>query len=405
MPSRHVWGLCDAESALVTCDDDAESAHLTFFRCAESAHRSDLPTRESHAHSRSYPQTAQDQVSAAHRWGQPLCHEALSPSSATRSCRRTSRSRLISRSLTGPPSARPGSTVTTCTGWWRMASSPARSGMCTSPRRCRIRSSSGARASALWCPPDAVVCDRHAGWLHGAEMVLAPGEHLALEPIRIFLPAGRGRLRNGLADSGERTFRFDDIVEIDGLRVTTPIRTAWDSVATGGRSVRCRPRSDAPARRVLRGGIARQGSPDSGATRWVTSTACDGTARGRPSGIAPRVVLRLRWIEVLVFRPTPQFEVWDGGEFLARLDLASEELRWAAEYDGDEWHSSPEQRTHDRARRELCEQRANWLITPFRKENLFGRHQNAERLLRVGLPMHDPGSAFASPSGSPSRRN
>jgi hypothetical protein len=98
----------------------------------------------------------------------------------------------------------------------------------------------------------------------------------------------------------------------------------------------------------------------------------------------PESVLRLRWIEVLVFRPTPQFEVWDGGQFLARLDLASEELRWAAEYDGDEWHSSPEQRTHDRARRELCEQRANWLITPFRKENLFGRHQNAERLLRVG---------------------
>ncbi len=66
----------------------------------------------------------------------------------------------------------------------------------------------------LVVPSDAVVCDRHAGWLHGAEMVLAPGEHLALDPIRVFLPAGRGRLRNGLADSGERTFRSDDVVEL-----------------------------------------------------------------------------------------------------------------------------------------------------------------------------------------------
>jgi hypothetical protein len=80
----------------------------------------------------------------------------------------------------------------------------------------------------LVVPSDAVVCDRHAGWLHGAEMVLAPGEHLAMDPIRIFLPAGRGQLRNGLADSGERTLRPDDIVEVNGLRVTTPIRTAWD---------------------------------------------------------------------------------------------------------------------------------------------------------------------------------
>jgi len=77
-------------------------------------------------------------------------------------------------------------------------------------------------------PPDCVVVDRHAGWLHGAQMILAPGEHLDLRPLSVFLPAGRGRLRNGLAASGERQLRPDDVVEVDGLRVTTPLRTAWD---------------------------------------------------------------------------------------------------------------------------------------------------------------------------------
>jgi hypothetical protein len=53
----------------------------------------------------------------------------------------------------------------------------------------------------LVAPADAVIVDRHAGWLHGAQMVLRPNEHLELRPVTMFLPAGRGRLRNGLAES------------------------------------------------------------------------------------------------------------------------------------------------------------------------------------------------------------
>lgn len=236
----------------------------------------------------------------------------------------------------------------------------------------------------LVVPPDAVVCDRHAGWLHGAEMVLAPGEHLDLAPIRVFLPAGRGRLRNDLADSGERSFRPTDIMEINGLRVTTPIRTAWDL----GRD-RWPERSLCGLDQMLRLGVFSHQELAAGVERFrgmrwvrvlrVMVPLADGRAES-----PPETVLRLRWIEVLVFVPIPQLEVWHGGEFLARLDLACEELRWGAEYDGAEWHSTPEQLVHDRERRALCERRADWLITPFRKENLFGPKQNAEQLLRVG---------------------
>ncbi len=236
----------------------------------------------------------------------------------------------------------------------------------------------------LMVPADAVVTDRHAGWVHGAEMVLAPNEHLELSPVRIFLPAGRGRLRNELADSGERTFNPDDIVELNGLRVTTPIRTAWDL----GRN-RWPERSLSALDQMLRLGAFTKEELTFGVgrfrrMRWVTvlrvmAPLADGRAESPPES-----VLRLRWIEVNLPAPIPQLEVWDGADFLARLDLANEELRFAAEYDGAEWHASPEQQAHDRARRRAAQDRADWWIRPFVKENLFGPTQNAERMLIEG---------------------
>lgn len=250
----------------------------------------------------------------------------------------------------------------------------------------RLPDSIGLRLASLRLvvPPDAVVCDRHAGWAHGADMVLAPGEHLALGAIRVFLPAGRGRLRNELADSGERAFRPDDVVEVDGLRLTTPIRTAWDL----GRQ-RWPERSIAAMDQLLRlGAFSKQelvaGVERFRGMRWVRVLRAVAPLTDHRAESPPESVLRLRWIETLPFAPTPQYEVWDDGEFLARLDLANEQWRFAAEYDGAEWHSSEEQRLHDRARRELCSERGGWVIVPVRKENLYGPAQDAEARLRAG---------------------
>lgn len=236
----------------------------------------------------------------------------------------------------------------------------------------------------LVVPADAVVVDRHAGWLHGATMVLAPGEHLKLQPISIFLPAGRGRLRNPLSDSGERTLRPDDVVELEGLRMTTPIRTAWDL----GRH-RWPERSLAAMDQMLRlGAFTREqliaGVERFRGMRWVrtlrvTAQYVDGRAESPPES-----VLRLRWIEVGLPTPQPQLEVWADGQFLARLDLANEMLRFAAEYDGAEWHSSPEQLEHDRDRRRDVEEH-DWLVQPFTKDNVFGRAENAHQLLVAGV--------------------
>lgn len=235
----------------------------------------------------------------------------------------------------------------------------------------------------LVVPPDAVIGDRHAGWLNGAQMVLAPNEHLNLAPLRTFLPPGR-RLRNPLVDGGERMLRAEDVIEIDGLLVTTPIRTAWDLGRT-----RWPDRSLPALDQMLRLGAFTKDELIAGVGRfrgyrWVTVLRvmvliADGRAESPPES-----VLRLRWIEVHLPTPVPQIEVRAGGDFIARLDIGNEDLRFAAEYDGAEWHSTPEQQAHDRRRRKAAEERAGWLVQPFVKENLFGRQQDAERLLVEG---------------------
>lgn len=237
----------------------------------------------------------------------------------------------------------------------------------------------------LIVPEDAVVVDRHAGWLHGAEMTLEPNEHLNLAQIRVFLPAGRGRLRNGLADSGERTFLPADLMELGGLRLTTPIRTAWDL----GRN-RWPERSLAAMDQLLRTDLFTKEELVAGVerfkgARWVTTLRgmahlADGRAESPPESI-----LRLRWIEAHLPTPVPQLEVRQDGELLARLDLGNEELLYGAEYDGAEWHSTEEQQAHDRRRRKACEEQAGYLVDAFTKSNLWGATANVEQVLRASI--------------------
>ncbi len=54
------------------------------------------------------------------------------------------------------------------------------------------------QALSLVVPPDAVVTDESAGWLHGAEMVLAPGRPGDVPPVTIFQRTHGLRLRNGV---------------------------------------------------------------------------------------------------------------------------------------------------------------------------------------------------------------
>lgn len=54
---------------------------------------------------------------------------------------------------------------------------------------------------------------------------------------------------------------------------------------------------------------------------------------------------------------------------------------FGSEYDGERFHSTPEQRAHDEARRREI-WRAGWPVETFRKEHVFGPRQSAEQRLR-----------------------
>lgn len=238
-----------------------------------------------------------------------------------------------------------------------------------------------AAALRLVAPPDCVVVDRHAGWLLGAQMVLAPGEHLELRPLSLFRPSGHGRLRNGISRSGERWLRETDVVEVEGLRVTTPLRPAWDL----GR-VRWPDEAISGIDAMHRLGAYTQaefldGIDQFRGQRWVTTLRAIAPIADGRSESPGESVLRLRCHESGLAM-TPQVEVRRGSTFLARLDLANPELECAAEYDGAEWHATPEQLGRDRERRAAV-RAEGWLVEAFRKDDLFGHSANADQRLRA----------------------
>jgi hypothetical protein len=214
-------------------------------------------------------------------------------------------------------------------------------------------------------------------------MVLAPNEHLDLRPISVFRPSGMGRLRNDLSDSGERNLTDADVIEVGGIRVTTPLRTAWDL----GR-VRWPDRAIAGIDAMLALPGFRRDEFLSGVERfrkmrWVTTLramAPLGDGRAQSPGES---VLRLRWIEVHLPSPEAQLEVYREGALIAILDIANEDLRYAAEFDGVEWHTSPAQRQHDQERRDAVREE-DWVVDAFVSAHLFGRGQDAEARLLAG---------------------
>ena len=68
------------------------------------------------------------------------------------------------------------------------------------------------------------------------------------------------------------------------------------------------------------------------------------------------------------------------------LDLGVKQLRFAVEYDGEEWHRRTEsQRAHDAERRAFVAREDGWSIRPVTKANVFGHRRDIESLLVSGI--------------------
>jgi hypothetical protein len=241
------------------------------------------------------------------------------------------------------------------------------------------------RALALIAPPGCVVVDWTAVWLWTG--LLPPGQHLTVPPLCVFKHAGKDRLRNALCHSGERSFLADDLVELDGLCITTPLRTAWDVGRLSHRDL-----AISALDALLRLGSFSQDELVDGVTRFrgyrgVVQLRSLAPLADPRSQSGPESVLRLRWEDLSSLpRPVPQVPICDdAGREIYYLDLGVPELRFACEYDGAEFHSSEEDREHDRVRRSWIEEHRGWIIEVVRKENVFGQARDVERILYEGV--------------------
>ncbi len=176
-----------------------------------------------------------------------------------------------------------------------------------------------------------------------------------------------------------------EIVDLDGLRVTSKLRTICDL----GMQLPRRPAFAAMCMMMkiadfTLADIRRQADTRFKGYRWVNQL------RSLAPHVQPRLDspgecwLALCWLdEVTLLDYEPQFEVpGPGGSYY--LDLAVPELRYAAEYDGVEWHG-PDQAAYDLARRTYLREERDWIIDVFEAADVTGPAPRAGERLRAGL--------------------
>jgi hypothetical protein len=227
-----------------------------------------------------------------------------------------------------------------------------------------------ARAAALIIAPWDVICDRTAAWLHGID-AFEFRELDLLPPLEVFARNGRHRIqRNGLA-GGQRDLSPRDLMVIGPVLVTTPLRTAMDLGAK------------LPRRAAL--AVLDAFMRAHGLTRDEMLAELP-RYRRRRGVVQLRELVRIAdpraespgesWTRMSIIDnglPVPELQVcvMSGGRELFRLDLAYERLRICIEYDGEEFHSSPAQIAHDRARRDWLREHG-WHVIVLTKASFSG---------------------------------
>jgi hypothetical protein len=195
------------------------------------------------------------------------------------------------------------------------------------------------------------------------EFVLPPGSVLAggsaahllgvpagpEAPVEAYVPAGRRPRRTLGLRPRLGALPADEVMVVDRLRVTTPVRTCWDLVRWTGLvdGIVATDRLLATGR-LFRGDLEKY--RDARATercgrRFATAVALvDGAAESPPES-----ELRVRLVLAGLPRPEVQYRVFADHRFVARVDLAWPDAKVAVEYDGA-WHGGPGQLHADRRR-------------------------------------------------------
>ncbi|WP_435768684.1 type IV toxin-antitoxin system AbiEi family antitoxin domain-containing protein [Nocardioides sp. SYSU DS0651] len=228
-----------------------------------------------------------------------------------------------------------------------------------------------ARAIRPGLAPHHVVTDRTAAWIHGAD-AFGWAEHDISVPVETCALRGHNPTRRAEADGRTRDLAATDVVVIDGLRVTTPLRTALDL----GCHLR---RREALAAMIdlarLHGfGVAelRRELPRFRGRRGVVQLR----------QLVPLVDARIEsareaWTWLAIHDaglPMPEPQVWVeiDGEPAFRLDFAYRHARVGVEYDGFDAHDrTPGQREYDERRRAWLREEG-WVVIVVRRGDFTG---------------------------------
>jgi hypothetical protein len=228
-----------------------------------------------------------------------------------------------------------------------------------------------ARCVAKAVRPHHVVTDRTAAWLHGVDAHVY-GEHDAVPAVETCALRGHEPTVLSMTDGRTRDLSPYDVMELQGVPVTTPLRTALDLGC-------CLRRREAFA--VLNA-FARLHELD--AQDYVRALGRYRRRRGvvqlrsLVGLVDPRVESqRESWVLLAIVDaglPTPEPQVWIDvdGVPTYRLDFGYRRQRVCVEYDGVDAHErSPEQKRHDRARRRWLRDHG-WTVIVVRNGDFSG---------------------------------
>jgi hypothetical protein len=260
-----------------------------------------------------------------------------------------------------------------------------------------------ARCAALVLPEHSVVCDRSAAWLHGVD-VLDPAEVARVPDLEVVARRGHTRARRAGLYGGERELLPEDICEVAGVRLTTPLRTACDLACLRGRYsalavldsfARLHGVTRRDVERLLPRYRRRRGVVQLRQLTPLMNGARESTGESFCAAAIERAGLPL---------PTPQVWVDLAGFGRVRLDHAYEELKIAIEYDGEEFHTTRADRERDLRRRAALE-REGWLVIVVGKHD-FAEPALGEWIARLRRALDDRGRPFRRtyPVGRPLER-
>lgn len=197
----------------------------------------------------------------------------------------------------------------------------------------------------------AVASHRAAAQIH-----LLPGRR---ELVEITCPRWRRAHQDLVVVHETKALDPIDVTIVDGIPVTTPARTLFDlcSIKEYGfgmielafenglrRGLFSTSEIAALERRLSRPG--RAGGPT--LRRLLAMRA----PNQRPTDSEPETLLRQALRKRGFPEPVAQHEIWVGGEFIARPDLAYPDAKVAIEYDSDEYHEGRLATLRDRRRRQ-----------------------------------------------------